>query len=82
MLKIDHIETSSQNPIFQLFFLVNNENQDVEVVEVGEIDFTEVKRRLENGESVFIARKRKQKLDPILVASEELLDNPWFFTPF
>jgi len=82
MLKIDHIETNGQNPVFQLFFLINNKNQDIEVVEVSEINFTEVKRRLEKGESVFITRKREQKLDPILVANEELLDNPWFFTHF
>jgi len=59
-----------------LFFLLNNENQDIEVVEVKEIDFTEVKKRLGKGESVFITRKRKQKLEPIIVASEELVDDP------
>ena len=59
-----------------MFFLLNNENQDIEVVEVKEIDFTEVKKRLGKGESVFITRKRKQKLEPIIVASEELVDDP------
>ena len=79
MSKSNSIELSEENSVFQLFFLLNNENQDIEVVEVEEIDFTEVKNRLEKGESVFIARKRKQKSEPILVASEET-EEPWYFT--
>ena len=79
MLKINPVESNRENSVFQLFFLLNNENQDIEVVEVEEIDFTEVKNRLEKGESVFITRKRKQKLEPILVASEETVE-PWYFT--
>lgn len=78
MLKSKYIESNRENSVFQLFFLLNNENQDIEVVEVEEIDFTEVKKRLEKGESVFITRKRKQKLEPILVAGEETAD-PWYF---
>ena len=62
MLKINPIKSNEQNLVFQLFFLINNENQYIEVVETKEIDFTEVKKRLEKGESVFIARKRKQKI--------------------
>jgi hypothetical protein len=79
LLKIDPVESNRENSIFQLFFLLNNENQDIEVVDVEEIDFTEVKNRLEKGESVFITRKRKQKSEPILVASEETVE-PWYFT--
>ncbi|MBE0513272.1 hypothetical protein IBX38_09510 [Candidatus Bathyarchaeota archaeon] len=79
LLKIDPVESNRENSVFQLFFLLNNENQDIEVVEVEEIDFTEVKNRLEKGESVFITRKRKQKSEPILVASEETVE-PWYFT--
>ena len=79
MLKSKHIESNRENSVFQLFFLLNNENQDIEVVEVEEIDFTEVEKRLEKGESVFITRKRKQKLEPILVAGEETVE-PWYFT--
>lgn len=78
VLKSNHVEANRENLLFQLFFLINNENQDIEVVEVREINFTEVKKRLKNGESVFITRKRKQKLEPILVASEETAD-PWYF---
>ena len=79
MLKIDPVESNRENSVFQLFFLLNNENQGIEVVEVEEIDFTEVEKRLEKGESVFITRKRKQKSEPILVASEETVE-PWYFT--
>ena len=79
MLKSNHIESNLENSVFQLFFLLNNENQDIEVVEVEEIDFTEVEKRLEKGESVFITRKRKQKSEPILVAGEETVE-PWYFT--
>ena len=78
-LKSKLVEENRETPVFQLFFLLNNENQDIEVVEVEEIDFTEVKNRLEKEESVFIARKRKQKSEPILVASEETVE-PWYFT--
>jgi hypothetical protein len=78
-LKSKHIESNRENSVFQLFFLLNNENQDIEVVEVEEIDFTEVEKRLEKGESVFITRKRKQKSEPILVAGEETVE-PWYFT--
>ena len=47
MLKINPIKSNEQNLVFQLFFLINNENQYIEVVETKEIDFTEVKKRLE-----------------------------------
>jgi len=78
VLKSNPTKSNEQNLVFQLFFLINNENRDIEIVEVREIDFTEVKERIEKGESVFITRKRKQKLEPILVASEETAD-PWYF---
>jgi hypothetical protein len=48
---------------FHLFFLKNDEGQSVEVTDVEEIDFAEVEKRLEGGESVFISGKRRQHLD-------------------
>ncbi|MCW4053013.1 MAG: hypothetical protein NWE78_07395 [Candidatus Bathyarchaeota archaeon] len=57
-----------EDPLFQLFFLKDDQDQSVEVEEVEEIDFTEVKKHIELGESVFITRKRKKKLDASLVA--------------
>ena len=57
------VEIDEEKPLFQLFFLRNNEDQSVEVEEVEEIDFRKVKERLEEGESVFIAPKRKEKVE-------------------
>jgi len=65
-----------ENPL-QLFFLKNDETQNVEVVEVDEIDFEEVKSRLERGESVFITRKREQKSDMNFIAYE-IVKEPWY----
>ena len=56
--------------LFQLFFLKDDEDQSVEIEEVEEIDFAEVKKHVERGESVFITRKREEKLDASLVAEE------------
>jgi hypothetical protein len=65
--------------LFQLFYLKDDKDQNVEVEEVEEIDFREVKKHLKQGESVFITHKRKQKLDPNLIVSEEETE-PWYFT--
>jgi hypothetical protein len=71
------IENKEKETPFQLFFLKNDETQNVEVVEVNEIDFKEVKRRLERGESVFIKRKQQQKSDINLIAYETVKE-PWY----
>ncbi len=55
------MENKKKETPLQLFFLKNDKTQNVEVTEVNEVDFEEVKRRLERGESVFITRKREQK---------------------
>jgi hypothetical protein len=54
-------KTKPQN--FQVLFLRNDATQQVEVHEVGQVDFTEVQDHLEHGESVFITTKRSQKLN-------------------
>ena len=51
------VKMNEEKPMFQLFFLKDDEDQSVEVEEVEEIDFREVERRLEQGESVFITCK-------------------------
>ncbi len=61
----------------QLFFLKNDETQNVEVVEVNEIDFEEVKSRLERGESIFITRKQEQTSDMNFIAYE-IVKEPWY----
>ena len=68
MVLRNDMETKEEKLLFQLFFLKNDEHQGIEVVEVEKIDFTEVKKHIELGESVFITRKRKKKLDASLVA--------------
>ena len=49
---------------YEVLFLRNDANQDVEVHQVKHVDFLTVKERLERGESVFITSKRAQKLAP------------------
>lgn len=74
-----------ERQLFQLFFLKDDENKSVEVIEVEEIDFIDILRRLECGESVFIAPKRKQEFSSSLVTkkvSKEDAAEPWYFTHF
>ncbi|MDH5783450.1 MAG: hypothetical protein OEZ35_07300 [Candidatus Bathyarchaeota archaeon] len=73
------IKVNEEKPLFQLFFLKDDEDQSVEIEEVEEIDFREIKNRLKQGESVFITRKRKQKFNTTLVAKEGATDT-WYFT--
>ena len=49
---------------FQVLFLGNDANQDVEVHEVKQVDFLTIQERLEQGESVFITSKNSQKVSP------------------
>jgi len=70
------IENKKKETPFQMFFLKNDKNQSVEVAEVDEIDFEEVKSRLEKGEFVDITRKREQKSDINFIA-DELVKEPW-----
>ena len=78
LLKSDYVKPSVE-PAFQLFFLLDNENRDIEVVEVDKVNFGEVKRHLEKGESVFITHRRKKKSEEVLVAGGET-EEPWYFT--
>jgi len=47
---------------FQVVFLRNDCNQEVEVLEAKQVDFLDIQERLERGESVFITSKSSQKL--------------------
>ena len=73
------IEADEKKPLFQLFFLKHDKDQSVEVEELEEIDFEEIERRLEQGESVFITCRRKHKLSKSLVAGEDAAE-PCYFT--
>ena len=68
---MNNIQINEEKPLFQLFFLKDDKEQNVEVKEVEKIDFEEVKKRLEHGQSVFVTRKRKQKLNTTLVAKRD-----------
>lgn len=57
------VERLQKKPLFQLIFLDEDGNESVEVKEVEEIDFAEVKMRVENGDSVFITRRENEKID-------------------
>ena len=71
------IENEKKQAPFQMFFLKNDENQSVESIEVNEIDFEEVKKHLENGESVLFSKKEKRKPDVNFIAYEQVKEQ-WY----
>lgn len=73
------IESNEEKPLFQLFFLKDDEEQSIEVEEVEKINFIEVENRLKQGESVFITCKRKQEANTTSVAREDAT-GPWYFS--
>lgn len=73
------IKANEEKPLFQLFFLKDDEYQSVEVTEAEEIDFKEVESRLRQGASVFITRKRKHELNATSGAKESASE-PLYFT--
>jgi hypothetical protein len=79
LISENFVEINEEKPLFQLFFLKDDEDQSIKVEEVEEIDFRKIKKHLEKGESVFITRKRKQKLNTTLVAREDVAE-PWYLS--
>jgi hypothetical protein len=61
--KIKYIFSPRNSMIFQVFFLSQDNNQSVEVLETEEIDFGEIIQRLQMGESIFIKRKNVKPYD-------------------
>jgi hypothetical protein len=55
------VENNEEKPLFRLFTLKNDETQNVILEEVEKIDYGEVKQRVEQGDSIFITRGRKEK---------------------
>jgi hypothetical protein len=53
-----------QDGLFQTFYLVNNERQDVEVIEGLAIDFEEILACLKLGGSIFITSKQVEEQNP------------------
>jgi len=73
------IETRKERLPFQVFFLKNDEDQGVEVAEIEEIDFEEVKRRIERGESVFITRRQEPKARTTRI-TKKVEKDPWYLS--
>ena len=51
-----------KSSVFEVLLLDNDESEDVEVQEVTQVDFFQVKEHLKNGGSVFITSKDSQKM--------------------
>jgi len=75
-------ESNRESQLYRLFFLKNDEERSVEVVDAEEIDFITILYRLENGESVFISPKCSRKKEQISVkrTPTEKNPSPWYFT--
>jgi len=56
---IENKKTKAQ--MFQVLLLDNDASDDVEVQEADQVDFSQVKKHLKNGGSVFITSKNSQK---------------------
>lgn len=52
--------------VFQIFFLNQEEDKGVEVLETNLIDFDEIVYRLNHGESIFIKKKINKSLNHTL----------------
>jgi hypothetical protein len=65
--------------LFQVFFLTQDESQNVEVLETDEIDFGEVLQRLKMGENVFIKYKN-QEIFCFHPRINKNKDKFWYFT--
>ena len=72
-------EINGEKSLFQVSFLKDNKRQSFEVKEVEDIDLGKVKEHLQQGESVFITLKQKEKLKPRLMKGEAT-EEPWYFT--
>jgi hypothetical protein len=66
--------------MFQIFFLSQDQNQSVEVVETEEIDFWELIGRLNVGESVFIKNKNLKTFESRLKMNNEDTQKRGYFT--
>lgn len=72
------VEVSRGKAVFQLLFLKEDKTR---CIVVEEINFTEVEKHLEQGESVLIKLKRKHKPNKGLIVNEGAME-PWYFTHF
>ena len=56
------LKKKTKPSIFQVLLLDNDVSEDVEVQEAKQVNFSQVKKHLRNGGSVFITSKGSQKL--------------------
>jgi hypothetical protein len=63
--------------VFQVFFLTDDENYNVEILETNMIDFDEINQRLKMGESIFIKQKTRDMLQSNVEINED--NNSWYF---
>ena len=70
------IENKKKEALLQVFFLKNDETQNVEVLEIDEVDLELVKRHLESGESVYI--KRKDQPSDVNFIAYKRVKEPWY----
>ncbi len=62
--------------VFQIFFLTETENDNVEVLETNMIDYEEINQRLNMGESIFIKHKTRDILEQDIETNKE--SKPWY----
>jgi len=55
-------DKKGSHALFQILLLNNDSDQDVEVQEAEQVNFSRVKKHLKNGGSVFITSKDSQKI--------------------
>lgn len=64
--------------VFQVFFLTDDENYSVEVLETQIINFEEINQRLKMGESIFIKQKTRDSLESNVEINEKENDSYYF----
>jgi hypothetical protein len=68
-------ESESNRHKFIVYFLCDDEDQNVHVEEVEELDLSNVTQHLDSGGSVFITHRREPEIYTTFYAEEELADN-------
>ena len=68
--------------LYQIFFLSQDQNQSVKVVETEKIDFGEVIQHLKMGESVFIKNKNPEILESRSKMKKEEEQKLWYFNHY
>ena len=62
-IESESLTIKSNTRLFQVSFLKNDQYQSVYIDEAKEVDLSELKKHLEQGESIFITSREEQKLE-------------------